>query len=148
MISTATLYTLGDIPGVVPGAKLGTIQFWVRSGKLVPLRTHGRQMLFTEEHLQQIRAMVAGKSSRQAGRPTRRTAVGQVTALTADDLTPRERQVLALVCDGHSSKQVAAELGLSVKTVECHRVNLMGRAGIRDLAGLVKFAIRTGITQL
>lgn len=62
-----------------------------------------------------------------------------------DLLTSRQREVLRLVAEGNSTKQVAARLGLSVKTVEAHRGAIMERLGIRDLAGLVRFAIREGL---
>lgn len=62
-----------------------------------------------------------------------------------DLLTPRQREVLRLVAEGNTTKQVAARLGLSVKTVEAHRGAIMGRLDIRDLAGLVRFAIRAGL---
>lgn len=60
-------------------------------------------------------------------------------------LTLRQRQVLRLVAEGNSTKQVAARLGLSPKTVEAHRGAIMERLGIRDLAGLVRFAVRAGL---
>jgi DNA-binding NarL/FixJ family response regulator len=60
-------------------------------------------------------------------------------------LTSRQREVLRLVAEGNSTKQVAARLGLSVKTVEAHRSAIMERLGIRDLAGLVRFAMRAGL---
>jgi DNA-binding NarL/FixJ family response regulator len=60
-------------------------------------------------------------------------------------LTARQREVLRLVAEGNSTKQVAARLGLSVKTVEAHRGAIMERLGIRDLAGLVRFAVREGL---
>jgi len=60
-------------------------------------------------------------------------------------LTLRQREVLRLVAEGSTTKQVAARLGLSVKTVEAHRGAIMERLGIRDLAGLVRFAIRAGL---
>jgi DNA-binding NarL/FixJ family response regulator len=60
-------------------------------------------------------------------------------------LTVRQREVLRLVAEGNSTKQVAARLGLSVKTVEAHRGAIMERLDIRDLAGLVRFAIRAGL---
>lgn len=60
-------------------------------------------------------------------------------------LTPRQREVLRLVAEGHSTKQVAARLGLSAKTVEAHRGAIMRRLGIHDLAGLVRFAVRAGL---
>jgi DNA-binding NarL/FixJ family response regulator len=64
-----------------------------------------------------------------------------------DALTVRQQQVLQLVAEGLSTKKVAARLGLSVKTVEAHRGAIMNRLGIRDLAGLVRFAVRVGLVS-
>jgi len=61
------------------------------------------------------------------------------------DLTPRQREVLQLIAEGHSTKDIAQRLNLSVKTIETHRTELMHRLGIHDVAGLVRYAIRTGI---
>ena len=65
----------------------------------------------------------------------------------AADLTPRQRQVLQLIAEGHSTKEIAYRLELSVKTVETHRAQLMERLQIRDIAGLVKYAIRNGLAS-
>lgn len=61
-------------------------------------------------------------------------------------LTPRQQEVLKLLAEGHSTKEIAFNLGLSAKTVESHRAQIQERLGIRDLAGLVRYAIRTGLT--
>lgn len=63
-------------------------------------------------------------------------------------LTGREREVLQLAAEGNSTKQIAASLGLSVKTVETHRRQIMTKLGIFSLAGLIKFAIREGLVSL
>ena len=63
----------------------------------------------------------------------------------ADVLTARQREVLRLVAGGKSTKEIAYELNLSVKTVETHRAQIMERLGIRDVAGLVRYALRTGL---
>jgi DNA-binding NarL/FixJ family response regulator len=62
-------------------------------------------------------------------------------------LTPRQREVLQLVAEGHTTREVAARLGISPKTVEVHRSHLMDRLEIRELAGLVRFAIATGLVS-
>jgi DNA-binding NarL/FixJ family response regulator len=60
-------------------------------------------------------------------------------------LTARQREVLRLVAVGKSTKEIAFLLNLSVKTVETHRSQIMERLGIRDVAGLVRYALRTGL---
>jgi DNA-binding NarL/FixJ family response regulator len=64
-----------------------------------------------------------------------------------DGLTPRQREILQLVAEGKSTKDVAQLLNLSVKTVEAHRGQIMERLEIHDLAGLVRYAIRTGLVS-
>ncbi len=63
-------------------------------------------------------------------------------------LSPRERQCLKLLAKGHSTKQIAAELSLSPKTVETHRRQIMEKTGIFSLAGLIKYAIREGLASV
>ncbi|HEV8253395.1 MAG TPA: response regulator transcription factor [Vicinamibacteria bacterium] len=62
-------------------------------------------------------------------------------------LTPRERQVLQLVAEGKTTKEVAQVLGLSVKTADSHRTRLMQKLDIHETAGLVRYAIRSGLVQ-
>lgn len=64
-----------------------------------------------------------------------------------DPLTPREREVLQLVAEGNTTKEIAGVLGIAVKTAECHRSRIMGKLGIHETAGLVRFAIREGLIQ-
>jgi DNA-binding NarL/FixJ family response regulator len=63
----------------------------------------------------------------------------------SDGLTPRQREILQLIAEGHTNQQMATSLNLSIKTVETHRAQLMDRLGIRDVAGLVRYAIRAGV---
>jgi DNA-binding NarL/FixJ family response regulator len=65
-----------------------------------------------------------------------------------EKLTSRQREVLQLVAEGRTTKQIAHRLHLSVKTVETHRANLMDRLEIHDVAGLVRYAVRVGIIEL
>lgn len=64
-----------------------------------------------------------------------------------DPLTPRERQVLQLVAEGKTTKEVAIILGVTAKTAEMHRANLMEKLDIHSAAGLVRYAIRHGVVQ-
>jgi two-component system, NarL family, nitrate/nitrite response regulator NarL len=65
----------------------------------------------------------------------------------AVSLTSREREVLQLIAEGMGNKQTAAELGISIKTVEKHRQHLMSKLGIHDTAGLTRYAISAGIIE-
>jgi len=62
-------------------------------------------------------------------------------------LTPRQREILQLVAEGHTSKEIAQRLGLSYRTVEVHRNQLMKRLDVHDLPGLVRFAVRVGLVE-
>ncbi|MBS3744755.1 MAG: response regulator transcription factor [Wenzhouxiangellaceae bacterium] len=62
-------------------------------------------------------------------------------------LTPRQRQILQLIAEGHGTRRIGEMLHVSVKTVETHRAQLMDRLGIHDVAGLVRFAIRAGLIE-
>ncbi len=62
-------------------------------------------------------------------------------------LTPRQREVLQLVAEGLSTKEIASHLNVSLKTVEAHRGELMDRLGIHGVAGLVRYAIRVGLVR-
>jgi DNA-binding NarL/FixJ family response regulator len=65
--------------------------------------------------------------------------------IEVDPLTAREREVLQLIAEGQRTKQVAASLGISLKTAESHRTHLMKKLDIHDTAGLVRYAVRRGL---
>ncbi len=62
-------------------------------------------------------------------------------------LTPRQREVLQLVAEGHSNKEIASRLNVALKTVETHRTELMERLGIHGVASLVRYAIQVGLVR-
>jgi DNA-binding NarL/FixJ family response regulator len=62
-------------------------------------------------------------------------------------LTARQREILQLIAEGRSTREIAEDLGVSVKTVETHRSQLMDRLNIHDIPGLVRFAIRAGLVS-
>ncbi|MGH3003061.1 MAG: response regulator [Gaiellaceae bacterium] len=64
-----------------------------------------------------------------------------------EPLTPRELEVLKLIAEGRSSKEIAALLVLSIKTVERHRSNILGKLGMRDRVELTRYAIRRGLIE-
>ena len=68
--------------------------------------------------------------------------------LVANPLSPREREVLQLVAEGKTTKEVAAALGISFKTAETHRAHIMTKLDIHETAGLVRYAIRSRLIQV
>jgi DNA-binding NarL/FixJ family response regulator len=75
----------------------------------------------------------------------RRTNVGLGVR---EGISPRQSQILKLIAEGETTKQVAMHLAISVKTVETHRSALMRRIGVRDVAGLVRYAVKVGLVDL
>ena len=72
---------------------------------------------------------------------------GQPVRKTNEQLTSREREVLQLIAEGNTNKQIAAELCISIKTVEKHRQQVMNRLNIHDIAGLTRYALAKGIVE-
>lgn len=66
---------------------------------------------------------------------------------TADFLTEREREILQLVAESHSTKEIALKLGISVKTVDNHRTNLMRKLNLHDVASLTRYALDIGLIE-
>ncbi len=74
-------------------------------------------------------------------------ALASKTELPAEPLTERERQVVQLIGEGKSTREIAAVLGISTKTAESHRTRLMQKLDIHETASLVRYAIRRGLVQ-
>jgi DNA-binding NarL/FixJ family response regulator len=70
-----------------------------------------------------------------------------INAGVLDPLTQREREVLQLIAEGKSNKEISQQLNMSVRTVESHRSNLMKKLDIHEIAGLVRYAIKIGLIQ-
>ena len=70
---------------------------------------------------------------------------GEGSCAADAELTNRQREVLRLIAEGLSTKEIALELGISIKTAQTHRAKLMGRVGARKASALVRYAIREGI---
>jgi two-component system, NarL family, response regulator NreC len=105
-----------------------------------------------DELCRAVQVVMAGQVylSPQVAGPILKDYVSQPSpdhASAFDTLTPREREVLQLLAEGRSARQIAGHLNLSVKTVETHRQQLMTKLGIGNLADLVKYAIREGLTS-
>src|SRR3970282_730175 len=108
----------------------------------------GRELLAAVEALAEhkphftprISRMVLEGYLRSEGGPTPR-------GLLASRLTPREREVVQLLAEGKSNKEVAARLGISVKTAEAHRGNIMRKLNLHSVTELVDYAVRNQIVQ-
>jgi len=87
-------------------------------------------------------------SSRVSRHLVARLAEGAVPGQSSiDSLTPRQREILQLVAEGKVNKQIAADLCISIKTVEKHRQQVMNKLNIHDVAGLTRYAIARGIIE-
>lgn len=79
----------------------------------------------------------------------RSTGAGaEAASVPADHLSSREREVLQLLAEGHNSEQIAAKLYISIKTVSTHRRHIMGKLNLNNIADLIKFAVREGLTSI
>jgi DNA-binding CsgD family transcriptional regulator len=76
-----------------------------------------------------------------------RGTVSEVPQSIRDRLTPREREIVQLLSEGKSSKEVAVILGISVKTSETHRANIMRKLEIHSVSQLVRYAVRNQIVE-
>lgn len=112
----------------------------------------GKDLVSAVEALQQRRTFFTNKVSQMVldGFLDRREDIGSgVTAETRNDvLTTREREVIQLLAEGKTSKEVAVTLNLSVKTAETHRTNLMRKLGLHSVADLTRYAVQNGIVHV
>lgn len=74
-------------------------------------------------------------------------SVARPSSAEAGEITPREKEVLALVAAGHSTKQIADQLGISIRTVETHRINMLKKMEVSNSAELIRKAFETGLLK-
>lgn len=102
-----------------------------------------------EELVLAIRSVAQGET--YLSPPLLEPVIREYVRRTNAELSPRERlshrqaEILQLIAEGNTAKQIALELNISVKTVETHRAKLMERIGVRDLASLVRYAVKIGL---
>jgi DNA-binding NarL/FixJ family response regulator len=97
-----------------------------------------------------IRAVQSGKnylSPALAQRVAVPPASGELAKSPLERLTSRQREILQLIAESRTTKEIAAELGVSAKTVEFHRAELMKRLNLRDIPALVRFAMQSGLAH-
>ena len=94
-----------------------------------------------------ITAVMRGDTYLSPAAAKHATALAMRATAASEPLTARQREILQLIAEGASTKDIAQRLDLSVRTVETHRAQIMDRLAIRDIAGLVRYAIRTGLVR-
>lgn len=119
---------------------------YVAEGLRIGARAFVLKSQAAEELVQAVSAAARGRMHISAEIATELAAAFGEGA-GSDRLTARERQVLQLVAEGKTSKEIAALLDISVKTAETHRASTMEKLRIHETAGLVRYAIRSGMIQ-
>ena len=132
----------GDASHVAQALRAGAKGYLVKDAAADELPILLRSVMRGETYLSPSisRHVVDGFLERSSGLPPEST---DASAL----LTPRQREILQLVAEGRSTKEIATLLELSIKTVETHRAQIMERLDIHDLAGLVRYAVRAGLVS-
>ena len=104
----------------------------------------------SDELVDAVRAVSGGAIYLTGGisRPVLRVFAESVNAQDADPLSARERQVLQLITEGKNMKEIGSLLGVSSRTADSHKASIMNKLAIHDVAGLVRFAIRTGLESV
>ncbi len=117
---------------------------WVRQAMEAGARGYVLKNAMDLELGSAIRRMVKGETVLDGQLSLQENLKGERNA----GLTPRELQILQLICDGKSNKEIAAQLDLSANTVAVHRANIMDALGIHKTAELVVYAIRNGLVNI
>ena len=116
------------------------------------LRQDSEALLHRMELLRQanvhLREELAREGARFVRNPVLKTDRARVPDIGLEELTPREHEVLRLIAEGSSTKDVAQRLGISFKTAACHRHRLMQKLDVHAAGSLVRFAIASGIVEL
>jgi DNA-binding NarL/FixJ family response regulator len=142
------------LKALLPSAKILLLSMhdqgeYVREGMRIGTNGYLLKDSAGEELRAAIRAVQAGGAFFSPAVVRRLTSVQQkpeaMPAVALDQLTPRERDVLGGVARGLTNKAIAAQLGISRRTVEAHRESLMRKLQIHSVAGLTRFALETGV---
>jgi DNA-binding NarL/FixJ family response regulator len=133
----------GDDEYVDQMIALGVVGYLIKQTSALVLakavrEAHKGNTFFSPSIVKRLRAREENTPVRVAGRNGKRKGA---------ELTSREIEILQLIAEGKANKQTAAELGISIKTVEKHRQHLMSKLDIHDTAGLTRYAIASGIIE-
>lgn len=114
--------------------RLGAAGYLLKNARAVELRVALETVMRNQQYLSPAIASLSDYM--------RRVGAG---SSPLERLTPRQREVMQLIAEGHTNREIAAILGISVKTVGTHRMQLMETLGIHDVASLVRYALRHGL---
>jgi DNA-binding NarL/FixJ family response regulator len=120
---------------VLQALRAGAAGYLLKDAALAELQTALTTVMSGETYLDPALAQRVSTYEQRVGRE----------ASLLERLTPRQREILQLIAEGHTTQDIALILNISPKTVETHRAQLMERLGIYDVPGLVRYAIRSGI---
>lgn len=134
-VRVALLSDLADAQSVAAALRAGAKGYLLKSDRPQQLARALRELMRGRVH---ISPGVSRRLLRGAGKAT----------AARDPLTPRQREILQMIAEGWSTKQIAQILRISVKTVETHRSQLMERLGIYDVPGLVRYALKRRLSHL
>lgn len=110
----------------------------------IPKRAAATELTEAIDTVMSGKTYVSPEISQEGVSPTKAVAHHELL----DKLTPRQREILILIAQGKSMKQIGRALNISVKTAESHRAQLTERLGIHDIASLVRFAIKTNLIEI
>jgi DNA-binding NarL/FixJ family response regulator len=128
------LSMLGNEPYVEQALRLGASGYLLKDADVVELELA-------------LKAVARGDTYLSPAAARHAAALARRGASAVEPLTLRQREILQLVVEGRTTKEIAQKLVLSARTVETHRTQIMERLRIRDTAGLVRYAIRMGLIQ-
>ena len=124
---------------VLRALRVGASGYLLKEAQMDELETAIRAVARGETYLSPSVAQFVADYVRRTG--------GQIEKSPLERLTPRQREILQLIAEGHTTREIAGILHLGVKTVETHRTRLMDDLDIHDIAGLVRYAIRVGLVS-
>jgi DNA-binding CsgD family transcriptional regulator len=120
--------------------------------KLSEARALAEKLMLAVQHSEELRRRVVRTRRSRAAEFVSKSAADGVANTSGESapgkMTPRERQIVQLVAEARSTKQIAFQLGIGAKTVEAHRTHIMKKLGVHSASELVRYAISSGIVEL
>lgn len=137
----------GEVRRWSPDTRIIVFSGMTSEGLLSELATAGAEAIFLKR--EEIGAFTAAIPDILAGHSLLGPGVAEIleAATEREQLTAREKQILSLIAQGLSNRDIAERLGVSAKTVDNHRTNLMRKVQVHSVAGLIAYAVREGLME-